>query len=223
MVQYLTTTLGQLELLDKEATLAINTSGGAFTDAVMPVFSQIKVWIPLYLIVLGIVIYRMGWKAGLVVTLALVLNVVCADQLANVVKHAVARLRPCVDPWMTAHGVRVLEGGGGCGFYSGHAANVFSFAMCSMLCLSFIRSRKGAMGRESGKNRKIFLGIYGSVIFLWAAVVSISRVYCGKHFLGDITVGAFSGLITGSLLAIAAIMAVRHIKAIRQSVRTEVA
>ncbi len=219
----LTTTLEQLELLDKEATLAINTSGGAFTDAVMPVFSQIKIWIPLYLIVLGIVIYRMGWKAGLVVTLALVLNVVCADQLANVVKHAAARLRPCVDPWMTAHGVRVLEGGGGCGFYSGHAANVFSFAMCSMLCLSFIRSRKGAMGRESGKNRKVFLGIYGSVIFLWAALVSISRVYCGKHFLGDITVGAFSGLITGSLLAIAAIMAVRHIKAIRKSVRTEVA
>lgn len=223
MVQHLTTTLEQLELLDKEATLAINTSGGAFTDAVMPVFSQIKIWIPLYLIVLGIVIYRMGWKAGLVVTLALVLNVVCADQLANVVKHAAARLRPCVDPWMTAHGVRVLEGGGGCGFYSGHAANVFSFAMCSMLCLSFIRSRKGAMGRESGKNRKIFLGIYGSVIFLWAALVSISRVYCGKHFLGDITVGAFSGLITGSLLAIAAIMAVRHIKAIRKSVRAEVA
>lgn len=223
MIENLTSTLEQLEMLDKEATLAINTSGGAFTDAVMPVFSQVKVWIPLYIVVLGIVIYRMGWKAGLIVTLALVLNVVCADQLANIVKHAAARLRPCLDPWMTAHGVRVLEGGGGCGFYSGHAANVFSFAMCSMLCLSFIRSRKGAMGRESSRNRKIFLGIYGSVIFLWAAAVSISRVYCGKHFLGDITVGAFSGLITGSLLALAAIMAVKYIKAIRESIRPEIA
>ncbi len=223
MIQNLTTMLEQLEMLDKEATLAINTSGGAFTDAVMPVFSHVKVWIPLYLVVLGIVIYRMGWKAGLIVVLALVLNVVCADQIANLVKNGVARLRPCVDPWMKAHGLRVLEGGGGCGFYSGHAANVFSFAMCSMLCLSFIRSRKGAMGRENGANRKIFLGIYGSVIFLWAAAVSISRVYCGRHFLGDITVGAFSGLITGSLLALAAIMTIRHIKTIRDSIRPGIA
>ncbi len=223
MINCLTTTLEQLEMLDKEATLAINTSGGAFTDAVMPVFSHVKVWIPLYLAVLGIIIYRMGWKAGLIVTLALVLNVVCADQIANLVKDGVARLRPCMDPWMKAHGVRVLEGGGGCGFYSGHAANVFSFAMCSMLCLSFIRSRKGAMGRENGRSRKIFLGIYGSIIFLWAAAVSISRVYCGKHFLGDITVGAFAGLVTGSLLALAAIMAVRHIRAIRESIRPGIA
>ena len=79
------------------------------------------------------------------------------------------------------------------------------------------------MGRESSRNRKIFLGIYGSVIFLWAAAVSISRVYCGKHFLGDITVGAFSGLITGSLLALAAIVAVKYIKAIRESIRPEIA
>lgn len=218
-----TSIIETLELLDKEATLAVNNYSNAFTDVVMPFISQVKVWIPLYLIVLGIIIYRMGWKAGLVVILALILNVVFADQLANLFKDGVARLRPCVDPWMTAHGVRVLEGGGGYGFYSGHAANVFSFAICSMLCLSFIRSRKGAMGRESSRNRKIFLGIYGSVIFLWATAVSISRVYCGKHFLGDITVGAFSGLITGSLLALAAIMTVKYIKAIRESIRPGIA
>lgn len=213
------TTLEQLEMLDKEATLAINTSANAFTDAVMPVFSHIGIWIPLYLAVLGIIIYRMGWKAGLVVVLALVLNVVFADQLANLVKNGAGRLRPCVDSWMTSHGLRVLEGGGGCGFYSGHAANVFSFAICSMLCLSYVRARKGAVGRESGRNRKIFLGIYGSVIFLWALAVSISRVYCGKHFLGDVTVGAVSGLVTGSLVAIAAIMVIRHVKLLRESVR----
>lgn len=218
-----TSIIETLELLDKEATLAVNNYSNAFTDVVMPFISQVKVWIPLYLIVLGIIIYRMGWKAGLVVILALILNVVFADQLANLFKDGVARLRPCVDPWMKAHGIRVLEGGGGYGFYSGHAANVFSFAICSMLCLSFIRSRKGAMGRESSRNRKIFLGIYGSVIFLWATAVSISRIYCGKHFLGDITVGAFSGLITGSLLALAAIMTVKYIKAIRESIRPGIA
>lgn len=216
------TTLEQLEMLDKEATLAINTSSNAFTDAVMPVLSYVKIWIPLYLIVLGIIIYRMGWKAGLVVVLALILNVVCADQLANLVKNGVGRLRPCVDVWMTSHGLHVLEGGGGCGFYSGHAANVFSFAICSMLCLSYIRAKKGAVGQESGRNRKIFLGIYGSVIFLWALSVSISRVYCGKHFLGDITVGAVSGLVTGSLVALAAIMVVKHVKLLRESVRQPV-
>ena len=213
------TTLEQLEMMDKEATLAINNFSNHFTDTVMPVISQVKVWIPLYLIVLGIVIYRMGWKAGLVVVLTLVLNVVCADQLANLVKNGVGRLRPCMDVWMTAHGVHVLEGGGGCGFYSGHAANVFSFAICSMLCFAFIRARKGAVGREDAKNRRIFLGIYGTVIFLWAIVVSISRIYCGKHFFGAITVVAVSGLITGTLLALAAILTVRKVKALRESVR----
>lgn len=213
------TTLEQFEMLDKEATLAINTSSNAFTDAVMPVFSHVQIWIPLYLVVLGIIIYRMGWKAGLVVVLALVLNVVIADQLANLVKNGAGRLRPCVDAWMTSRGLHILEGGGGYGFYSGHAANVFSFAICSMLCLSYIRAKKGAVGRENGRNRKIFLGIYGSVIFLWALAVSISRVYCGKHFLGDITVGAVSGLVTGSLVAIAAIMVIRRVKLIRESVR----
>lgn len=215
----LLTIFDRMEMLDKEATLAVNTYSNHFTDVVMPLISQVKFWIPLYLIVLGIVIYRMGWKAGLVVVLTLVLNVVCADQLANIVKNSVGRLRPCVDAWMTAHGLHVLEGGGGNGFYSGHAANVFSFAICTMLCFSFIRARKGAVGREGVRNRRIFLGIYGSIIFLWAIAVSISRVYCGKHFLGDITVGAVSGLVTGSLLALVAILVIRKVKVLRESVR----
>lgn len=216
----MTTIWEQLEMLDKEATLAMNISGNAFTDAVMTFSSQVKVWIPLYAIVLGIIIYRMGWKAGLVVTLALVLNVVLSDQLANLVKDSAARTRPCLDSWMTAHGVRVLEGGGGFGFYSGHAANVFAFASCSLLCFASIRSRKGLPGRETDTARGVFLGVYGTLIFIWATVVSISRVYCGKHFIGDISVGAVSGLITGSLMALVAIMTIRHIKVLRESVRT---
>lgn len=213
--------LSQLEMLDKQATLAMNMAGNAFTDAVMPFCSHTKVWIPLYVAVLCIIIYRCGWKAGLAVTLALVLNVVCADQLANVFKDGIGRLRPCVDPWMTENGLRVLEGGGGCGFYSGHAANVFSFAICSFLCFSRVRSNRGAMGRETPKRRKLFLSIYGVLIFLWATVVSISRVYCGKHFIGDITVGAISGLITGTLIALIAVTVIRKVKTLRESVRED--
>ena len=215
----ITTFWEQLEMLDKEATLAVNMSGNAFTDAVMTFSSQVKVWIPLYALVLGIIIYRMGWKAGLVVTLALVLNVVLSDQLANFVKDSAERIRPCLDSWMTSHGVRVLEGGGGYGFYSGHAANVFAFATCSLLCFSFIRKKNGQVGRETDTSRGIFLGVYGTLIFIWAIVVSISRVYCGKHFIGDISVGAVSGMITGALIAAAAIIIVKKVDAIRTSIR----
>ncbi len=213
--------LSELEMLDKQATLAVNMSGNAFTDVVMPFCSHVKVWIPLYVLVLCLVIYRCGWKAGLAVTLALVLNVVCADQLANVFKDGIGRLRPCIDPWMTENGLRVLEGGGGFGFYSGHAANVFSFAICSFLCFRGVRSNRGAMGRETQRGRKIFLWVYGVLIFLWAAAVSLSRVYCGKHFLGDITVGAISGLITGSLIAFIVLALIRRIRPLRESVREE--
>lgn len=38
-----------LEMLDRDATLAVNNFSGAFTDAVMPVLSNRVVMIPIYL------------------------------------------------------------------------------------------------------------------------------------------------------------------------------
>ena len=46
--------------------------------------------------------------------------------------------------------------------------------------------------------------MFGWVVFLWAALMSLSRTMMGAHFLGDITVGALVGLGVGFLMALLA-------------------
>ncbi len=196
-----------LEMLDKAASLAVNNFHNGFTDAVMPYISRTAVWIPLYVIVMALLVWRLGWKGALVAVLALVINVVLADQIANLFKNSIHRLRPCYDEWMMAHGLHCSPGGGKFGFYSGHAANVFSFAICSLICLAVKVSGRIIKPRA----QRTVLSVYGIFIFLWAITVSISRVYLGRHFIGDITVGAFSGLLTGLLMALAARAAIKAV------------
>lgn len=40
------------------------------------------------------------------------------------------------------------------------------------------------------------------VIYSWATLVAISRIFVGKHFLGDVIVGTLVGLAIGSLVAV---------------------
>jgi undecaprenyl-diphosphatase len=69
--------------------------------------------------------------------------------------------------------------GGRYGFVSSHASNTFAL-------LAFLYR---VMGRES----KVL--IYG--LTFWAVVVSLSRVYLGVHFPGDVLCGAFLGVSIG--------------------------
>lgn len=197
----MTDVLNRLEELDRAASLAINTSSNAFTDLIMPIASKIETWIPLYALVMALFIWKMGWKKALIIIFALVLNVILADQLANLFKNTICRLRPCYDEQMLNAGLQCISSGGLYGFYSGHASNVFSFATCSILCLFNVQQK------DSLKKKTKAIDItYTIIIILWAFLVSISRVYLGKHFLGDITIGAISGIITGTAIAILAIL-----------------
>jgi len=40
--------------------------------------------------------------------------------------------------------------------------------------------------------------LLGWLLFLWAMVVSLSRVYMGVHYPGDVLCGAIFGLLVGS-------------------------
>lgn len=207
----------KLEIADKVATLAINATHTAFTDAIMGPISSVALWIPLYAGVIALLFWKLGWKAGLIAVLALIINIVLADQIANLFKNGFHRLRPCYDEWMISHGLHCRIGGGRYGFYSAHASNAFSFAICSIICLSIRVKRK--MGLKAERS---MLSIYGIFIFLWAITVSISRVYLGRHFLGDITVGAVSGLITGTAMALLARAAIKYIQrrdALKESIK----
>ena len=179
--------LETLEQADKTATLAINSLHSALTDGIWMTFSNREIWYPLYFIVLVCLFVRLGWRKAIVATLACILTIVACDQFANFTKAFFERFRPCWDEYMTTHGLRMLEGKGNYyGFYSAHAANAIGFAVCSSLVFTSAVKVKPIVHRE-----------YSWFIVIWALLVGFSRIFMGKHFLGDVLVG----FAVGSLFA----------------------
>ena len=178
----------QVHQLDQHFTLTINSWHSTFTDPIWQFFSDKIVWIPMYVAIVALLIWKLGWKKGLLVVAAAALTFGFCDQVSNIVKHAVARIRPLNDEFMIASGLHILETGGGYSFFSAHAANAFGLA-----CSTFI-GMKGCM-----EGKRSWLKVYGGWIFFWAAMVSVSRVFVGKHYLGDILVGVVIGGLAGTL------------------------
>lgn len=174
--------------LDQDITLAVNGLHTSFTDIVWQTFSNRFVWLVMYLIIAAFIIWKAGWKKGLIYIAAMALCLVACDQFSNLIKNYVCRLRPCHDPYMLERGVRLLEEAGGLyGFFSSHAANAFGFAVCAT------QAAEASLKRSS----KWFTWF----MFIWAALVSVSRIFVGKHYLGDILVGTLVGLVLGFVFA----------------------
>lgn len=177
--------------IDQQVTLAVNSLHCPLTDAVWQLFSNTYIWYALYLAVVVFLFLRLGWKRALIVTISCILTVVLCDQFANFTKGYFERLRPCWDRNMVEGGLHLLEGKGGLyGFYSAHAANAAGFAICSWMGFRADRA-KPCRG-------------YAWFVFPWAFLVGISRVFVGKHFLGDVLAGFAVGLFAGWILARAA-------------------
>lgn len=196
--------------LDQQITLTINSWNSAFTDPIWAFLSMKLVWVPLYAAILALIIWKLGWKKGGILILSTVLTIVFCDQFANLIKHSVARIRPLHDEFMVNNGLNILELGGGYSFFSAHAANSFGLAACTWIGLKrclLNRSENSSTDRRSSeyaeKNAKL-LKFYGWFMFTWAALVGISRIFVGKHYLGDVIVGTIVGLAFGCSLGIAA-------------------
>ena len=181
--------LDELQALDERITLTINGLHFEAGDCFWQFFSSAEVWFPMYAAVLFMMVRRLGWKKGFMAVLAMALTVLACDQFADLVKDSVCRLRPCYNTGMVSAGLHILEKRGGYyGFFSGHAANAFGFAAASGICF------------EADKNHRYDL--YQWLIFIWAALVGLSRIFTGKHYFGDVVVGAMTGLLIGCAIAI---------------------
>ena len=172
-----------LEQADKLATLEINSWSSAITDPIWQIFSNIPIWVPMYVIIVAFIIQRLGWKKGLIVVAAAALTFGFCDQSSNFIKALTERLRPCHDPYMIHNGLNILESGGKFSFFSAHAANAFGLATCTTI------------GFRIDKRLK-YRG-YITWMYIWATLVAVSRIFVGKHFLGDVIVGICVGTLAG--------------------------
>ena len=184
--------------LDQQLTLAINSWNSAVTDPIWAFLSMKLVWVPLYVAILALIIWKLGWKKGGILVLGTVLTIVFCDQFANLIKFSVARIRPLHDDFMVSNGLNILELGGGYSFFSAHAANSFGLAACTWFGL-----KNCLKDSPDPVNAKI-VKWYGWFMFTWASLVAISRIFVGKHYLGDVIVGTIAGLAFGCSLGIAA-------------------
>ena len=194
-----------MEQLDQTITLWLNGLHCPFTDGMWLLFSNRTVWIPLYLLAAGLMIWRCGWKKGLAMVLLTALAILCVDQFANLIKNWVARPRPCNDAFMNAMGHRLLEGRSrSYSFFSAHAANAIAFAICSAHAIRISRKQNPAVWEKTNKascrasaktGGDTLSTAYTVIISIWAAMVGLSRVFVGKHYLGDVLVGFIAGCI----------------------------
>ena len=167
--------------LDKELFFFLN---GLHTDALDPIMYWISdklVWIPLYAAIIYLIIKHYKKRAVLWI-LGIILAIAASDQLlSGVMKPFFERYRPSRDPELEGL-VHLVNGytGGRYGFASSHAGNVF--ALATFMFMLFRNEYK-----------------WISWLFLWAAIVSYSRVYLGVHYPGDIITGAIIGIFFGYL------------------------
>ncbi len=181
---------------DQKLTLAINNWDSTLTDPIWQFFSAIPVWIPMYVLIVGCLIWRLGWKKGLVFVLAAAATFGFCDQFSNLIKDLVCRVRPLNDAFMLENGLNVLEKGSrSFSFFSAHAANAFGLAVST-----FIGFRQDSRLKYRG---------YAAWMFTWASLVAISRVFVGKHYLGDVLAGALIGSLAGLLFAALARLIIR--------------
>lgn len=183
----------EIHKFDQLLTLEINSWDSPVTDPIWQFFSDKLVWAPMYAAIIALLIWKLGWKRGLIVLAGALLTFGFCDQFSNIIKHAVQRIRPLNDPFMVASGLHILETGGGYSFFSAHSANSFGLAFSTFLGmkLTLRDSVTGSMPK--------WLKAYGAWMFFWAFMVSVSRIFVGKHYLGDV----IAGILIGSLAGIA--------------------
>ncbi|MDB5272058.1 MAG: phosphoesterase PA-phosphatase related protein [Chitinophagaceae bacterium] len=172
----------QLIAWDQQALVYLNTHWSAdWADQFMVLVSGTFIWIPFYAMLLYFLIKKFRYNTIWVIA-AVVLTIVLCDQLASgVAKPLTQRLRPCHEPSILPLLRMVTDCGGEYGFFSSHASNTFGLACFIWLVF--------------GKKRN------WSWLFLWAAVVSYSRIYLGKHYPLDILTGAACGVGVAYLMA----------------------
>ena len=171
--------------LDRELFRFINnTATSPHIDWLFILLRNAITWIPLYAFVLY---WLFRYHKKLVwhfVFLSLVTFAITDFTSASILKPIFMRVRPCYDTQLHAQ-LRSLVGcGGRYGLPSSHASNHFGLASFWFFSITWMNNRKWYW------------------LWLWAFIIGYSQIYVGKHFPGDIIVGAVLGTMVGTFMAI---------------------
>ncbi|MBO2012595.1 phosphatase PAP2 family protein [Hymenobacter negativus] len=169
-----------LQNLDRNLVLAINHAHTPALDSVMVFASNRYAWIPAYALLITVLIDLFRRNALLVLPLV-VAAVGLADSITSrLFKPFFARLRPCHDSKLAGL-LHLPDGcGGQFGFLSSHAANSMALAVFLLLVLPQGRFR-----------------LTKALAFVWAVLLSYSRMYLGAHYPSDVLGGAAIGALLG--------------------------
>lgn len=167
---------------DSEALLFFNHFHAVWLDSPVMLLTSEWVWLPFYAFLLWRVYKTFSLQGFGKCVVAIVMVIVLADQTTSrFMKPTFQRLRPSHEAslaprlHLVADSMGNVYRGGKFGFASSHAANSFGLAMFFFLCF-----------------RKRWRGV--GYLFVWAGIVSYTRIYLGVHYPLDILVGAWVGM-----------------------------
>lgn len=182
---YLLSFIDTLVQLDRELFTFINsTASSPLLDWLFKALRNAYTWVPLYAFLLYWILKRHRKYAWQFLLFSLVAFAITDSMSASLLKPMFARLRPCYDPVMQAS-LRDLVGcGGKYGMPSSHASNHFALASMWYFIITWMDKRRWWW------------------LWLWAISICYAQVYVGKHFPGDVLVGAILGTCVGTLLAL---------------------
>ena len=169
-----------LNQLDTEAFVWLNGRYTPWLDPIMIWVTERNSWFPFYALLIGWLIYQYRQRSvGFLLTI--IAAVAIGDQAASsVLKPLTHRLRPCHVVALQKLIHPVLDCGGSYGFVSSHAATTFALATTLWLLL----------GKQYPWVK------WG---FLWAAIVSYSRIYVAAHYPLDVLAGVGVGVLSALL------------------------
>ena len=175
-------------IIDNDILFWINGHYSEWLDVFMWYISKSSTWIPLYVLLVGLIAYKYrNWRTVLIILIGFGVAVGLSDYICSgVLKPIVCRLRPTHEPAIgSLHLVRGYVGGL-YGFCSSHAANTMAVGLLFSLLY---------------KNKYATAGL-----MTWVALNCYSRIYLGAHYPSDIMVG----LIVGCLWAVLIWMVLTH-------------